>query len=149
MKWIKGVSCNAIRFNGPYNNLVFEMKARGDQLWVAPGGYSSTWAKNWIKDGVYYYTDDVWHNINSSNTDAFDTITDIVTIAIDPINNSKVYVGSYHDGILEFEDFELKKIYNDAANAVLSYRLTCSTSAICCHAHGACSTAHRIGRYRL
>lgn len=113
MKWIKGVSCNAIRFNGPYNNLVFEMKARGDQLWVAPGGYSSTWAKNWIKDGVYYYTDDVWHNINSSNTDAFDTITDIVTIAIDPINNSKVYVGSYHDGILEFEDFELKKIYSD------------------------------------
>ncbi len=102
-----------IRFNGPYSNLVFEMEARGEQLWVAPGGYSSTWAKNWIKDGVFCYTNEEWHNINAYNTDAFDTISDIVTVAIDPINNSKVYVGSYHEGILEFEDFKLKNIYND------------------------------------
>ena len=111
-KLIPTVSCNPIVFNGPYSNYVFELKASGDQLWVAPGGYSSVWAKNWMKDGVFYYTNNKWHNINRNNTEAFDTISDIVSIAIDPINNSKVYVGSFHKGILEFEDFELKNIYN-------------------------------------
>ena len=111
-KLIPTVSCNPIVFNGPYSNYVFELKASGDQLWVAPGGYSSTWAKNWMKDGVFYYTNNKWHNINRNNTEAFDTISDIVSIAIDPINNSKVYVGSFHKGILEFEDFELKNIYS-------------------------------------
>lgn len=112
-KYTPGKSCDPIVFNGPYSNNVFELKTCGEQLWVAPGGYSSIWAKNWIKDGVFYYTNNEWHNINSSNTKAFDTISDIVTIAIDPIDNSKVYVGSFHKGILVFEDFELKNIYND------------------------------------
>ena len=111
-EFISSKSCNPIVFNGPYSNSVFELKARGEQLWVAPGGYSSTWAKNWIKEGVFYYTNNEWNNINHTNTKAFDTISDIVSLAIDPINNSKVYVGSYHKGILEFENFKLKNIYN-------------------------------------
>lgn len=102
-----------IIFDGPYANSAFEMKARGDQLWVAPGGYSSTWAKNWMRNGVFCYTNNEWHNINESNTAAFDTISDVVSVAIDPINESKVYVGSYHKGILEFENLELKNIYDD------------------------------------
>ena len=117
-KFIPGQSCNPIVFNGPYSNNVFELKTRGDQLWVAPGGYSSVWAKNWIKDGVFYYTNDRWHNINSSNTKALDTISDLVSIAIDPINNSKVYVGSFHKGILEFDNFELKNIYNKSNSSL-------------------------------
>ena len=111
-KLIPKKSCDSIVFNGPYSHSVFELKARGDQLWVAPGGYDATWAKNWSKYGVSYYTDNEWHNKNATNTEAFDTISDIVSIAIDPINNSKVYVGSYHKGILEFENFKLKNIYN-------------------------------------
>lgn len=112
-KWIPKVSCDPIPFNGPYSNSVFEMKAMGNQLWVAPGGYSMTWAKNWMNDGFFCYSNYEWHNFNASNIEALDTISDIVTIAIDPIDNSKVYVGSYHKGILEFEDFKLKNIYDD------------------------------------
>lgn len=104
-------TCDSIIFNGPYSNYVFELETYGDQLWVAPGGYSNVWAKNWMHHGVFYHVNDEWHNINRNNTEAFDTISDIVTVAIDPINNSKVYVGSYHKGILEFENFDLKKIH--------------------------------------
>lgn len=111
-KFMPGQSCKPIVFNGPYSNNVFDLKACGDQVWVAPGGYSSVWAKNWIKDGIFYYKDYSWSNINSSNTDALDTISDIVSIAIDPVNNSKVYAGSFHKGLLEFDNFKLKNIYN-------------------------------------
>lgn len=111
-KLTPGKSCDPIVFNGPFSNYVFELEAKGDQLWVAPGGYSSIWAKNWVHDGLFYFTDNEWHNINYTNTEAFDTISDIVTIAIDPIDNSKVYVGSFHKGIIEFENFTLKNIYS-------------------------------------
>lgn len=107
-----------IVFNGPYSNLAFELKSIDNQLWVAPGGYASDWSKRWISDGVFYYTDYEWHNINRSNTEALDTISDIVTVAIDPINTSKVYVGSFHKGLLEFEDFELKNIYNKSNSSL-------------------------------
>lgn len=107
-----------IKFNGPNNNKVFDIKAHGNQVWVASGGYSSTWAKQWMKDGIYYYNNNEWHNINNTNTEAFDTISDFVTVALDPINTSKVYVGSYHKGLLEFENFKLKKIY-DTKNSSL------------------------------
>lgn len=121
-KLIPKKSCDSIVFNGPYSNSVFELKASGDQLWVAPGGYDGTWAKNWMKHGVFYYTDNEWHNINGTNTEAFDTISDIVSIAIDPVNNSKVYVGSYHKGLLEFEKFKLKNIYNNKNSSLASPR---------------------------
>lgn len=107
-----------INFNGPYSNLAFELKAVDNQLWVAPGGYASDWSKRWINDGVFYYTDYEWHNINRSNTEALDTISDIVTVAIDPDNTSKVYAGSFHKGLLEFENFKLKNIY-DTENSSL------------------------------
>ena len=57
-KFVPGWSCKPIVFNGPYSNNVFELTTSGDQLWVAPGGYSSTWAKNWISDGVFYCIND-------------------------------------------------------------------------------------------
>lgn len=102
-----------IHFNGPYSDACFEIKANGNQVWVAAGGYTGTWAKRWLKHGVSYYNDNTWEHINRNNTEALDTITDLVCIAFDPTNASKVYVGSYDNGILEFEDFKLKNIYDD------------------------------------
>lgn len=107
-----------IIFNGPYNNTNFEIEARGNQLWVAAGGYTSTWAKRWMNDGIYYYTDYEWTNLNRNTHDAFDTINDLVTVAIDPVDESKVYVGSYHKGLLEFEDFQLINIYNNTNSSL-------------------------------
>lgn len=109
-----------ILFNGPSNSTNFEIKARGNQLWVAAGGYTSTWAKRWMNDGIYYYTDYEWTNLNRRTHEAFDTINDLVTVAIDPLDESKVYVGSYHKGLLEFEDFNLKNIY-DNTNSSLDF----------------------------
>lgn len=107
-----------ILFNGPYSTNSFEIKAQGDQVWVASGGFTSTWAKRWLNDGVYYYKNQEWANINKTNNETFATMSDFVTVAIDPSNSSKVYVGSYHKGIIEFENFEVKNIY-DASNSSL------------------------------
>lgn len=111
-------TCEYVRFNGPYSVDAFEMKAGSNQLWVASGGYTSTWAKSWLNNGVYYYDDFEWNNINNANNDAFDTISDFVTVAIDPLNSSKVYVGSYHKGLLEFENHQVKNIYDETNSSL-------------------------------
>ena len=107
-----------ICFNGPYSNSNFEIKANGKQVWVAAGGYTNTWAKRWLHHGVSYYNNDTWSHINRTNTEALDTITDLVCIAFDPVNSSKVYVGSYDDGILEFNDFKLTNIYDETNSSL-------------------------------
>lgn len=102
-----------IHFNGPYSDSNFEIKAKGDQVWVAAGGYTTIWAKRWLTHGVSYYNNNTWKHINKENTEALDTITDLVCIAFDPTNDSKVYVGSYDAGILEFNNFKLTNIYDE------------------------------------
>lgn len=107
-----------IEFNGPYSSSCFEIESNGNQVWVAAGGYTSTWAKRWLTDGFYYYVDNMWNNVNRTNTPALDTITDIVNMAFDPLDASRVYVASYDDGILVFDDFELSKIYNETNSSL-------------------------------
>lgn len=101
-----------ILFNGPYSHLSFDIQSRDNEIWVASGGFSQVWGKNWRTEGIYYYTDYEWNNINRTNTEALDTISDMSCVALHPSNKSKVYVGSFHKGLLEFENYELKNIYN-------------------------------------
>lgn len=107
-----------IAFNGPYSSSCFEIESNGNQVWVAAGGYTSTWAKRWLTDGFYYYDNEEWTNINRTNTPALDTITDIVGMAFDPVDKSKVYVASYHKGILVFDDYELTEIYDETNSSL-------------------------------
>ena len=115
--YLDGTSEN-IMFNGPYSTNSFDIKAKGNEVWVASGGYTATWAKRWLSDGAYYYKDYEWFNIHKSNTEALDTISDLVAVAFDPINKSKFYVGSFHRGLLEFENYELKNIYNNTNSSL-------------------------------
>ncbi len=104
--------------NGPFSNKVFQIKARGEQVWGASGGYSSTWAKLYIQDGVFIYDNHKWDFLNPWKESAFDTISDISCTAIDPVDPQRVYVGSYDKGIMEFYNKELINIY-DASNSSL------------------------------
>ena len=45
----------SIKFNGPYNNSIFEVNTSGNDVWIASGGYTSTWSPTWRHDGFYHY----------------------------------------------------------------------------------------------
>lgn len=98
--------------NGPGTINVYEMKASGDQVWVASGGRASNWAKLYMVDGVFSFDGSQWTTHNRLNTEAFDTISDFVSVAIDPLSTNKAYIGSWQDGVIEFVDNELNDIYS-------------------------------------
>lgn len=101
-----------IKPNGPSTKNVYSLDAEGDNVWVAPGGRQSDWAKLYMRDGVFSYTEDLWQTLNRFNTPAFDTITDMVSVKVDPQNVNIAYIGTWQEGVMKFVDNELAIIYN-------------------------------------
>jgi len=101
-----------IKPNGPGTKNVFALDAEGKNVWVAPGGRTGTWAKLYLKDGVFSFVEGEWHTHNSSNTDVFDTVSDMVDVKVDPVNPNIAYVATFQEGILKFENNEFSGLFN-------------------------------------
>jgi len=98
--------------NGPYSAKAYSINASGNDIWVAGGGYTSTWAKTWNHDGFSRYDGSKWSYINSWNVHAFDSISDITWVKSDPRNSNIVYAASYHKGLMVFNYGECTDIYS-------------------------------------
>ena len=107
-----GFSAEQFLPNGPGTTNVYELKAADGNVWVASGGRRNDWGKRYMVDGVFSFDGSSWKTYNSSNTSGFDTISDFVSVAVDPLNPKKAYIGTWQDGVLEFTDYQLTNIYS-------------------------------------
>ena len=100
-----------IWFNGPFSDKVFSITASGQYVWVASGGYTSTWAPTWKHNGISYYNGYSWSYLNNWNVPALDTIFDITYAKADPLNNDILYAGSYSKGFVKFVNGKVTNVY--------------------------------------
>jgi len=105
-----GAAGQFITPNGPYSQTVYAMAINGNDLWVTSGGFTPQWAKLYRPYGVYHFNGTQWMNHNKTNMSAFDTISDPVSVLIDP-SSQKTYIGTWGKGIMEFTGDELSNIY--------------------------------------
>ena len=105
--------------NGPASKNVFELKACGDQVWIATGGHAANWGKRYMREGVARF-DGSWTILNNNTLPDFNAYTDFVCTATNPKDPSVTYVGTWGDGILKFKENELVEVYN-AENSSLDY----------------------------
>ena len=108
-----------VKPNGPASKNVFELKACGDQVWIATGGHASNWSKRYIKDGVARF-DGMWTIFNRNTMSELTDFSDFVCTATDPFDPSVTYVGTWGYGVMKFKGDELVEIYN-ADNSTLDY----------------------------
>ena len=101
-----------IQPDGPASVKVFALDARGENVWVVPGGYQSNWSPSYIHDGVFLFQNGLWQNFNSKNSPALDTISDPVCVKADPDDPQTAYVGTFNDGILMFQNGELTRVFS-------------------------------------
>ena len=113
-------SASSMMISSPFNNDAFSLTTDGDDLWVAPGGYLSTWEKLWNKTGVFHYNGIKWSNLNTLQ--CFDTITDVVSVAVDPYDENHVFLGSFSHGVVELDNEHVKNIF-DHTNSSLGTAL--------------------------
>ncbi|MDT8393154.1 MAG: two-component regulator propeller domain-containing protein [Bacteroidales bacterium] len=99
---------------GPNSANVFSMTAYDNKVWVAPGGYTSTWSPLFLNYGTYRFWDESWKNYNASTNPELSSIRDIVTIAVNPANSSQTYFGVFRNeyGLLEMNGEEITDMYN-------------------------------------
>ncbi|MEN8223746.1 MAG: two-component regulator propeller domain-containing protein [Bacteroidota bacterium] len=99
---------------GPYTANVFSMTSSDNHVWVAPGGYTSTWSPLFLNYGTYRFHDEEWKNLNSSTVPEMLGIRDIVTIAVNPTNSNQAYLGVFRNefGLLEMTGNEVTEKFN-------------------------------------
>jgi len=117
--------------DGPYSNYVFELKAEGKDIWVASGGYSSTWANHWRYDGAFHYNGERWSYINRTNNLLPFNLYDISCTACVPGNGNRVYLGSYYDGIILIDNNKQVAKY-DETNSTLRFRAAALPTEFVC-----------------
>lgn len=66
-----------------------------------------------MNDGVFSFDGSQWKTYNSRNTSGLDTISDFVSVAIDPKNPLKAYIGTWQEGVIEFTNYEKTEIYSE------------------------------------
>ncbi len=108
-----------IQPDGPASTKVFALDSRGNDVWVASGGYQSNWAKSYNHDGVFLFQDGIWKTFDKKNTPAFDTITDPVCVKVNPYDPTTAYVGTFQEGVMKFKDGKLVSIFSKDNSSLL------------------------------
>lgn len=102
---------------GPSSKYGWSMALENSKLWVASGGYQPTGANSYLRKGVYEFAHEKWTSYNT-NSSVFDTIDDVISIAINPKNTSEVYVGTWGQGLIKMVDGKVVQVY-DETNSTL------------------------------
>lgn len=95
--------------NGPYSSRAFRIAAEDGRAYVAPGGITDVWANQFNFQGYFSLDGFEWSHVP---TTAIDTVPDVVNVAIDPNDNSRIYIASWSNGVLELKENELVAVWN-------------------------------------
>lgn len=102
--------------SGPSSNNMFSINANTTNVWAVYGGYSEFYVPKYSAKGFSKYNSEAgWINFPASIADG---ALDLVRIAVDPSNDSNIYISSYHSGLLRFEN-DLFKNHYDHTNSGL------------------------------
>ena len=107
-------SYSPIKVSGPPSEHAYSMTSSQGHLWVASGGIKSNWGNRYLKRGIYDFHEEDWTVYNSKNTPAFDTIVDVMKIAVSPRNANEVYIGSWGKGLIKLKNSQISTVYNSS-----------------------------------
>lgn len=103
--------------NGPRFATAFDMSVENSNLWVASGGVSSSWAPQFKSTGIGSYINNNWNTVYPSAVTG-DALTDIIRVAVNPVNPEKVYAGAWVNGMAEITNSSQSQAY-DSSNSTL------------------------------
>ncbi len=107
--------------DGPAHAAAFDLQVYEKDVWVATGGFASgTWNTNGNFYGCASFVDGSWVSYTPENTTAIDTLSDFVSVAIDPANEKHVFVSSWRNGVVEMKNGEVLRLFNEH-NSTLQY----------------------------
>ncbi|RLD59960.1 MAG: hypothetical protein DRJ05_05550 [Bacteroidetes bacterium] len=108
--------------NGPEKAAVFDISASGTNVWSVPGGRTLGWANIYQHAFISSFIDEKWGTYSGSDYEALDTLSDMLSIIVNPKNPNQIFAGSWSGGMVEFDNNGLVNVYNEQ-NSSLGYNL--------------------------
>ena len=99
-----------ILLDGPGSNLISQLSILENKMIVAPVYLSEIWYNQYRRTGVYTNTSGSWNNLTKY---PLDSVFDINCITFKNNNTSNYFAGTWGNGLLEFRNDTLYKIYNE------------------------------------
>lgn len=122
------VSFDEIRPDGPLRNNPFRIKAFNNGIWVTYGEHDQFLNPFPLNSrGVSILRDEQWQNIPFENLLG---MRELNTISINPLNPTQAFVSSFHDGMLEFNDFEATRFFDETNSPLQSLIIPGSPSVV-------------------
>jgi ligand-binding sensor domain-containing protein len=108
--------------NGPVRNNLFSINTSSNNLWAVYGDYTSQYEPSpLLYQGISKYADNQWLNIPYSEVHPPDSdVADLVRVTVNPANENQIFVSSYFNGLLQFEDDALVTVYNETNSGLES-----------------------------
>lgn len=98
---VTGNNFTTIALNSPYGALDGEMKFFNNTLYVAGGSVNAAWTYLFNRTGFFTFQNNTWTDYNRFTLPWMDSILDVITIAVDPRDNT-IFAGSYGGGLIEY-----------------------------------------------
>lgn len=95
---------------GPLGTADGEMLFSGSHLYAAAGSVNTAWNYQYNRNGLLDFVNDKWNYKGYYNTPQFDSVLDIITVAVDQDNNT-VWAGSFGGGLVELKEGKNPVIY--------------------------------------
>lgn len=90
--------------NGPYFPDVNALSSGGKDVWVVPGGRTSSFGGIYREARFAGFVDGKWITIDKKQDPFLADYRDVLSVCVDPANNKKVYLGTWGAGLLEYEN---------------------------------------------
>ena len=103
--------------NGPRFATAFDMSVENSNLWVASSGVSASWNPQFKSEGIASYINNNWNTIYPIGENG-SPLSDIIRIAVDPVNSSRVFAGGWVNGVAEINNSVQTNAY-DTSNSTL------------------------------
>ncbi|MBO9199191.1 MULTISPECIES: type IX secretion system anionic LPS delivery protein PorZ [Niastella] len=78
------------------------MQALHNTIWATAGAVNTNWEALNNKNGLFSFTDNTWNYFNGSRFPKLDSLTDLVAVAADPVDES-VWAGSFGGGLVNIK----------------------------------------------
>lgn len=106
--------------NSPYSIATGPLQVFNHTLWAGAGSVTPNWEPANNKDGLYSFTNDSWTNFNANSFPAMDSFPDVVSLAVDPSDES-VWAGSFGGGLLHLKPDRTLQLYKQNSPLLPAY----------------------------
>lgn len=95
--------------DGPDFPDVYAMSSGGNDVWIVPGGRNSSFGMLYRQARFTGFLDGKWKTITNKQDAFLSDFRDVLSVAVDPSNSKRVYLGTWGFGLLEYVNGEFSQ----------------------------------------